>query len=268
MSLLPPVRPAWERLGAPHAALGLPAGIGVCNGIHDSNAAYLRYLAGVPAPFALLSTGTWMIAFNSGGDLARLDPRRDTLANVDAFGRPIACSRFMGGREYASIAGRAGLAHSPTLAHVRRVVARGIFALPSFSASGGPWPGLPGGRSSRPATSVEAAALATLYIALMSRDALRLTGPLPRLYVDGAFATHRAFVQVLAALLPDTEVFAAQGTAGTAIGASLLAAMAEHDGALPAIDVAARRVHPPAFDVSAYAAEWSARIAERAGDPS
>lgn len=266
--LLPPLRPAWERLGTAHSGLGLPAGIAVCNGIHDSNAAYLRYLAGVRVPFALLSTGTWMIAFNAGGDLAGLDPRRDTLANVDVFGRPIACSRFMGGREYARIAGRAGLAHAPTLAQVRHAMARGLFALPSFSASGGPWPGLPGERSARPETPAQAAALATLYIALMSREVLRLTGPLPRLYVDGAFATHEAFVQVLAALLPGTQVFAAEGTDGTAIGASLLAAMAERDGDLPPVRIAARRVHPPAFDLAGYAGEWSARVAARAADRS
>lgn len=263
-SLLPDVRPAWERLGAPRDSLGLPPHIAVCNGIHDSNAAYLRYLAGVRGPFALLSTGTWMIAFNSAGRLAGLDPRRDTLANVDVFGRPIACSRFMGGREYARVAGRAGLAAAPTLAHVRRVIARGHFALPAFSAGGGPWPGLAGRRTGRPGTSQEAAALATLYIALMCRDALRLTGPLPRLYVDGAFATHRAFVQVLAALLPGTEVFAAAGADGTAIGASLLAAMAERDGELPAAPLAARRVPPPVLDLAAYAAEWSERVAQRA----
>lgn len=254
-AMLPTVRPAWHSMGHPRPALGLSPRITVCNGIHDSNAAYLRYLAGVPAPFAVLSTGTWMIAFNSAGKLDALDPRRDTLANVDVFGRPIACSRFMGGREYARIAGRAGLAAVPTIADLRRAMARGLFAWPSFSATGGPWPGRRGSLSARPASAVEAAAVATLYVALMSRDALRLTGALRRIYVDGAFATHRAFVQVLAGLLPETEVFAATCTDGTAIGASLLAAMAD-GGELPSIRVAARRVVPPALDLASYARTW------------
>lgn len=264
-ALLPPVRPAWERLGAPRDGLGLRADIVVCNGIHDSNAAYLRYLAGVPGRFALLSTGTWMIAFNSGGRLDALDPRRDTLANVDALGHPIACSRFMGGREYAVIAGRAGLAHATSIADVRRVVARRLFAWPSFGGIGGPWPRLRGRRSARPADVAEAAALGSLYVALMSRDALRLTGTFERLYIDGPFATHPVFGRLLATLLPDVAIFAAAGADGTAIGASLLATMAENDGALPDVRLAARRVHPLALDLAPYAAEWTHHVVEAAG---
>lgn len=256
--LLPSLRPAWHRLGAPLREHRLPPVIAVCNGIHDSNAAYLRYLAGVPSPFALLSTGTWMVCFNSAGDVAKLDSGRDTLGNVDALGRPIACSRFMGGREYAAIAGPGALKLAPTLADVRTAIGRRIFALPSFSASGGPFPGIAGRITAKPCSPREAAAVATLYIALMSREAIRLTGPVRRLYIDGAFATHRAYTQVLAALLPDVEVHAAEGIDGTAIGASLLAAMAGTGGALPRIAVPARRVIVPSVAIDAYADEWLA----------
>jgi len=262
--LLPPLRPAWRNLGAPLRELRLPPNIGVCNGIHDSNAAYLRYLAGVPSPFALLSTGTWMICFNSAGDVAKLDPQRDTLGNVDALGRPIACSRFMGGREYAAIAGSEAMNLVPTLADVRMAIARRLFALPSFSESGGPFPGIAGRLTARPSSSAEAAAVATLYIALMSREAIRLTGPVRRLYIDGAFASHHAFTQILAALLPDAEVHAAEGTDGTAIGASLLAAMADTDGELPRIAVPVRRVIVPSLAIDAYADEWLALCARAA----
>src|SRR5439155_24573346 len=93
--LFPPLQPAWRTLGRVRPELEPGLECEVLNGIHDSNAAYLRYLAGVQSPFALLSTGTWMVCFNSAGDLRALDPARDTLANVDVCGRPIACSRFM-----------------------------------------------------------------------------------------------------------------------------------------------------------------------------
>ena len=85
-------------------------------GIHDSNANYARYLAAGLDDFALISTGTWLITFNPGLPLERLDPLRDTVSNSDLLGRPVACARFMGGREYALIAGEDGLAPGPALA--------------------------------------------------------------------------------------------------------------------------------------------------------
>ncbi len=262
--LFPLRRPAWESLGRLRPALNLPAECCVLNGIHDSNAAYLRYLAGVTGPFTLLSTGTWMVCFNSAGRIDALDPARDTLANVDVFGRPIACSRFMGGREYAAVAGAAGLVVAPTLDDVKAVLARRLFALPSFSTSGGPYPGRAGTCTGEPATAREAAALAALYTALMARESILLTGPVSNLYIDGAFAANDAFTGALAALLPEVEVHVALGTDGTAIGASLLAAMQANGGSLPRVDVPARRVDTPGLDIAGYAAEWRRHVQDRA----
>jgi sugar (pentulose or hexulose) kinase len=266
-ALFPPLASAWQSLGVPRRELGLGFEAPVLNGIHDSNAAFLRYVAAVPAPFALLSTGTWMIAFNAGGDIAALDPARDTLANVDVLGRPIACSRFMGGREYAAIAGAEGLAVAPTAVDLKAVIARRIFALPSFTDSGGPHPGARGRLTARPASAIEAAALAALYCALMSRDLLALTGPATRLYVDGPFAANEAYVTALAALLPGVEVRTARETEGTAIGASLLARMHEQGGRVPEIAIASRRIDPPDVDVRSYADEWGALVARSEAEP-
>lgn len=262
-ALFPPLAPAWQSMGAPRRELGLPVDCSVQNGIHDSNAAYLRYLAGVPAPFALLSTGTWMVAFNAGGDLAALDSARDTLANVDALGRPVACSRFMGGREYAAIAGAEGLAVAPAVDDVKAVIALRLFAVPSFTDGGGPHPGMRGRIAGAPASPKEAAALAALYCALMSREMLALTGPVTRLYIDGPFAANAAYVGALAALLPDADVHTAEETEGTAIGASLLARMHESGGRVPDVPIASRRIDAPGVDIRAYADEWTALVAQR-----
>jgi sugar (pentulose or hexulose) kinase len=261
-SLFPPLQPAWHPSGRVRAGLGLPVDCDVLNGIHDSNASYLRYLAGVPSPFALLSTGTWMICFNSAGALSALDPARDTLANVDVCGRPIACSRFMGGREYATLAGMRGEPVIPTWAAIEAVVARRLFAFPSFSASGGPYPLRRGVLSADPRSAAEAAALAVLYVALMARESILLSGPVSRLYIDGAFAANDVFTGVLAALLPDVDVRVALGTDGTAIGASLLAAMRTNAGRLPQLSVPMRAVPVCGVAIAAYAGEWRDRLEE------
>ncbi len=47
------------------------------------------------------------------------------LANVDALGVPTATARFMGGREYAAIAGEAGACRQPDQAGLAAVLAGG-----------------------------------------------------------------------------------------------------------------------------------------------
>lgn len=257
----PPRRPAWESLGGLRPGWGDVGFAGeVLCGIHDSNAAYLRYLAGVEPPFVVVSTGTWVVCFNSAGEPAALDPQRDTLGNVDIRGRPVACSRFMGGREYALIAGEDGLALVPGAEDIAAVIARRLFALPSFAHTGGPFPGAKGSVTAPPRSPIEAAALATLYVALMTRESLTLTGPARTVYVDGPFAANAAFCGILAALLPEASVHAAEGSDGTAVGASLLARCAP-DGSLPPVSVPARRVAPMPLALDAYQREWQERVA-------
>jgi sugar (pentulose or hexulose) kinase len=222
--LLPPMRRAFDPLGPVKsdiaAACGLPAETPVFCGIHDSNASLLPYLVSRRAPFTVLSTGTWVILMSVGLSLDQLDPRDDTLANVDALGRPIACGRFMGGREYAVIAGGRG---NPDLDAIERVVASGAMALPCFTGQGGPYAATKGVIHGEVA-SHDRAALATLYCALVSDLMLTRMGATGGdLIVEGTFAGNLPFCQTLGALRPNQRVFAAEDTAGTARGAAMLA---------------------------------------------
>ena len=63
----------------------------------------------------------------------------DMLANTDALGRPVACMRFMGGREFGELAGS-----EPQVcdrADLQRMLGQGTLALPCFAAAGGPFAG-------------------------------------------------------------------------------------------------------------------------------
>lgn len=261
--LFAPLRGAQARLGQPRPMLDLPSCDVLC-GIHDSNAAYLGYLAGATGPFAVVSTGTWVVCFNGQGRLAQLDPGRDTLANVDASGTAVACSRFMGGREYAAILGLAGVATAaptPTRTALAAVVARGEMALPSFAETGGPFPDRVGEIIGELATPQEAACVATLYLALMTREALDLTGPAARIFVDGAFVANPLYAPLLATLMPDREVFVSRRSDGTATGAAILARWT--DAALPRVALDAERVIALGIDLDIYARTWRARAMER-----
>ncbi|MGY8666352.1 FGGY family carbohydrate kinase [Bradyrhizobium sp. UFLA05-109] len=256
-SLLPPLRRAFDPLGPikPEiaAACGLAPETQVFCGIHDSNASLLPYLVSRQAPFTVLSTGTWVILMSVGLSLDQLDPRDDTLANVDALGRPIACGRFMGGREYAAIAGGGG---NPDLDTIERVIASGAIALPCFSGHGGPYATTKGVIRGEVAAR-DRPALATLYCALLSDLMLtRMGATSGDLVVEGSFAGNLRFCQTLAALRPTQRVFAAEDAAGTARGAAMLAQWP------PSYPIAAPMPVPaaPIAGLNAYRDVWTAQI--------
>ena len=255
--LLPPLRRAFDPLGPIRpdiaAATGLAPDTPVFCGVHDSNASLLPYLVSRQAPFTVLSTGTWVILMCVGLSLDQLDPRDDTLANVDALGRPTACGRFMGGREYAVIAGGGG---NPDPAAIERVIASGAIALPCFSGQGGPYATTKGVIRGDVAAR-DRTALATLYCALVSDLMLtRMGATSGDLVVEGTFAGNLAFCEILGALRPRQRVFAADDAAGTARGAAMLAQWP------PACPIAAP-TSVPAVSIAgldAYRDAWTASI--------
>jgi sugar (pentulose or hexulose) kinase len=171
-------------------------------GVHDSNAALAAFL-GMEEPFTLLSTGTWLVAFAVGSNAQNLDEKRDNLWMVDVFERPVACARFMAGRERECIAGNAPLADRQAL---RAVLQSGTFALPSF-APGGPFPDLKGAIFGKtPSSESERAAVASLYIALMADtilDSIAAAGPL---IVEGPLAEDETTLAALASLRPTQPI--------------------------------------------------------------
>jgi sugar (pentulose or hexulose) kinase len=255
----PARRSAFDCLGVLRPAIaratGLPEDVKVLCGIHDSNASYLRHRVAEHRidPAAVISTGTWTVVMASATPLARLDERRDMLANVDAFGDTIATARFMGGREYEAIARDAIPAGS---ADLDAVVARDALALPSF-AVGGPYSG-------RKGTLVDAAgltpggraALATAYLALMTDHVLGLIGFDGRVVIEGPLATkNRLYGACLASLRAPAAVHRSSDGTGTVAGACILAG-ARARGCTTEV---CAPVDVP--ELGAYRERWRARIA-------
>ena len=75
LPLMAPVCKASDLIGAisaeTAAATGLPPDTAVYCGIHDSNASLYPHLITQAAPFAVASTGTWVISMAIGGDAVR-----------------------------------------------------------------------------------------------------------------------------------------------------------------------------------------------------
>lgn len=259
----PPMAMAWDVLGPlqPDYRGAAFRGRGaVLAGVHDSSANYLRYLAAGEGSFTLLSTGTWIIGFDTDADLDGLDKDRDTVSNTDVFGRLVASCRFFGGKEFEIIAAGAP-AEAARLETVARLMARGTMPLASFTDSGGPMPGTGGkGRIIGPAVQnpEERSSIAALYCALMCDQSLDAIGSTAKIIIDGPFAENPVFLAILAALRPQQQVLASDLRDGTTVGAAVLALM-EGNGKLPQIGLTLRPVTPAKIDgLDRYRQEWLA----------
>ena len=194
----------------------------------------------------MLSTGTWIIGFDTDAGLENLDKERDTVSNTDVLGRLVASCRFFGGKEFEIVSGDAP-AEAASLADGRTTDrARHDARLPPSPIQAGPLPGTGGkGRIVGPPaeTTQERSSLAALYCALMcdqSLNADRLQGAAHR---RRAVCGKSGFPSVLAALRPGQPVFASDLRDGTAAGAAVLALM-EGTGRLPHIALSLRPVVP------------------------
>lgn len=224
--LMAPVRSAFDVLGPVIPALavhmGLDKGLPVYCGIHDSNASLLPHLVQNEAPFAVVSTGTWVITFGVGGSLDHLDPERDALANVDAYGRAVPSARFMGGREFEILLAEIGTASATAIDDaLEAVIEKGLMLLPNVVEGSGPFPGKAMrwiGEAQNPA---EKLAAVSLYLALMTEACLTLTGAKGPIFLEGPFALNHAYIIGLAAVTA-REVIALPGSTGTSQGAALL----------------------------------------------
>jgi sugar (pentulose or hexulose) kinase len=222
-----PVRPAWMVLGnvlPPVAeATGLASDCQVLTGVHDSNASHARFMGlARDARPVVVSTGTWVVAMHSSGDLSQLDPHRDMLANVDVTGAPIACARYMGGREFAEICTRLGCEASGecSVHDLQSIIDDKVFALPDFSGGSGPFGGRRAEIVENPSSGL---ALANLYAALMIDLELDLLGASGPVVIDGSFSQNETLCALLASLRPRCRITRMSGSDGVAQGCLLLA---------------------------------------------
>lgn len=257
--MMPPQRSATDRLGRIRptlaAATGLSEACEVACGIHDSNASYLRFLMDREREaFTVVSSGTWTIVMANRGDLRRLIEHRDMLANVNAFGAPVATARYMGGREYETIA-QSG--DEPTVEAMIEVLSLGAIALPSF-ASAGPFAGRPGRlEGAEQLHSTQRAALATLYSALMTAVLIESLGAAGEIFVDGPLARNPLFARLLAACVPVGTLRTYPEGGGTRVAAHLAGLPSPAPGALQS--VAPLRL-PGLLE---YQANWRHRLEEK-----
>jgi len=259
-ALFPPLAKAWETIGAlrnEFMGQNFRGNGKVLAGVHDSNANYLRYLAGGQKKFTLLSTGTWIIGFDTEAKLESLIQEKDTVSNTDVFGNRVACCRFFGGREF-EVLSEGAPGEAATTAAVQHVINQKTYACPSFTDGGGPVPHS-GGKGKiigeKPASAEQRASLASLYCALMVSESLDALGSRHDIIVDGPFSKNLVFLAVLAQLRKGQRVLASDLRDGTTAGAACLAVMP--DGILPHVPLALTMIQSQNLtNLGDYRANW------------
>ena len=253
-----PVRKPTDVLGTILPAVaqrtGLPQDTTVSVGIHDSNASLYPHLMTQKGAFSVVSTGTWVITMSVGGGEVALDPKRDTLINVNANGAPVPSARFMGGREYETI--QQGSTALPTPDDVAGVLNSKLMILPAVEPQTGPFRGKQmRWTDAEPAIGSGTRSVAlSYYLAFMTDTCLQLTGADGPTIVEGPFARNAEFIAMLGAAT-GREVFTSAAATGTSIGAALL--FGRSDG------LAKPTLAPPAARLprlQTYAALWRSQV--------
>ena len=269
--LMPPFADAWQDLGPVRADLarrhGLPQGLRILVGAHDSSLNHYRYHAAGLHEFTVISTGTWIVGFSGQTSLDRLDENRGMTLNSDVFGNPLGGVLTMGGREFSLVAGPGQPSDPVPEQTIRRLIADRTMALPSFGDDNGLFPGSAGqGRISgpKPETAMERKAVALVYCALLTAECIEALGAGSLVVLDGSFLGDPLYARLVAALLPDRQVRFNLDAYGVASGAALLAGQHSRRRPAPLSLAEASDVASLTAAISDYATEWRARARQPA----
>lgn len=254
--LFPPIRCPGDKLGLIKSEIaertGLSADTPVHVGIHDSNASLVPHLLADRTPRAVVSTGTWVIVMALGGETIKLDPSRDTLININAFGAPVPSARFMGGREFELLSrphrtsaskrldsppggadGESAVQHNNAQFAetsdeadeqvLARVLDEQAMLLPSVVQGSGPFPRHELNWTVRESLLDDAAHAVVVahYLAMMTVICLDLIGARGAIAIEGPFAANRHFVRMLAAAT-GRPVEIGVNVTGTSVGTAML----------------------------------------------
>lgn len=236
-----PLRRAWEPLGFidPGLAqrLGLPRGISVHCGAHDSNACLARYLRAMPS-MTVVSTGTWTVVMAPGASRLATQATADTLGNISVRGEIVPTARAMGGRQFEAICAGAQPKLASTEA-LQQLKAAGV----CVSADGesvriGPDREVPIDYIDSVLDESKRASLAASHAAHQTAKLIReLQGSGP-VIVEGPFSTNPLFLDELAAEVKELQV-SIDPLEGTARGGWLLGRWTSPEATPPLV-----REHP------------------------
>jgi sugar (pentulose or hexulose) kinase len=226
-SILPPVLRGDECLNIQCKNKTVCIGIG----LHDSSAALIPYLANFKEPFILLSTGTWCISLNPFNHTALTIPEldKDCLCYLTYQGTPVKASRLFSGYEHEQQSKRISefydlpIEYFTKLAYDPRKIKPVVPALDKEELDEiKEYP-----FANRNLNEFDAnEAYHQLIMDIVNRQfhstqLVQQGNKVKRIFVDGGFSKNSIFMNLLAIVFPDVEVYAASVAQASAMGAAL-----------------------------------------------
>ena len=218
---------------AGYTTANIPVGVG----LHDSSSALVPYLSSFLEPFILLSTGTWCISLNPFNHtrLSDYELSNDCLCYLSHQGKPVKASRLFAGNEHElQIKQLAAYFDKPinyfTSVYCDAELLNQLKPVPQKPIENEHTAML--GRSFFEQrnlgdfSSYEAAyhqLIADIIEQQINSTNLVLQNTfVKRIFVDGGFSSNPIYMQLLAKVFPDMEVFAAALPQAAALGAALV----------------------------------------------
>lgn len=189
-------------------------------GLHDSSAAFIPYIKNVKDPFVLISTGTWCITMNpfNTSPLTLEELEQDCLCYMTYEGKPVRASRLFAGYEHEQETRKMAAYFNTDPKHFAKVkydpqmlsgLANDLSAV--FNCEN--------------YVTYEEAYHQLIHKLIKqqkrSTDLVLNNRPVKKIFVDGGFAKNEIYMNLLAKVYPDHEVYAASVSQATALGAAL-----------------------------------------------
>ena len=224
---LAPVLAAEKTITADFSGNTYQAGIG----LHDSSAALIPYLINFKEPFVLISTGTWCITLNpfNHTPLTPQELKSDCLCYLQYNSSPVKAARLFSGHEHDEQVKRiaeyfkAGAGSYKNILFNDEIIAALKKNQPKETSS---LTECAFAKRNLSSFASEEEAYHQLIIDLVAQQFLSAqlvmgTSRPKRIFVDGGFSKNDIYMNLLATVFPDAEVYAASMAQASALGAAL-----------------------------------------------
>lgn len=208
-------------------------------GLHDSSAALIPYLLNFSEPFILISTGTWCISFNPFNHTAITSEelKLDCLCYLTFNGKAIKASRLFAGHEHENHVRRIAkyfntqtgkyklMNYNPDI--IAKLKLKNEFSLYNNEEQNLTLKPSIFGRRNLSSFENDEEAYHQLILDLIiqqhkSTSLVKKSTNVRRIFVDGGFSNNIIYMNLLASVFPEMEIFSASIAQATAMGAALI----------------------------------------------
>jgi sugar (pentulose or hexulose) kinase len=226
---LPPTLPGNQALTTNFMGNNYFVGIG----LHDSSAALIPYLVNFHEPFVLISTGTWCISLNPFNQIPLSDEElsNDCLSFMTYEGKKVKASRLFAGFEHEQQVNRIATYFNQSVFRYRDLEYDQNIILKlqqNFSQTQGVINLSASDFTKRDlaifSTDIEAYHQLNLDIVaqqFFSTQLILKDTDTKKIFVDGGFSKNAIYMNLLALVFPEIQVYAASMAQATAVGTAL-----------------------------------------------